>query len=180
MNIAERAKDLKGHVGIYFKNLTTGEVVNYNADDEYHPASVIKLPIVMAVYKMASEGKADLYEKLKVTYECRVPSCGAFNAFTDDVCDIEYAIKNLREIPLDFIQFEMKNGNRKNLEFDMGQEKWGGSTQLKVALDVDERVVCNFDRNPYKLNNGNNVNANNTASFLIPYWFGRYYGLIEE
>ncbi len=104
----------------------------------------------------------------------------AYNAFTDDVCDIEYAIKNLREIPLDFIQFEMKNDNRKNLEFDMGQEKWGGSAQLKVALDVDERVVCNFDRNPYKLNNGNNVNANNTASFLIPYWFGRYYGLIEE
>ena len=84
MNIAERAKKLKGHVGIYFKNLTTGEVVNYNADDEYHPASVIKLPIIMAVYKMASEGKADLYEKLKVTYECRVPSCGAFNAFTDE------------------------------------------------------------------------------------------------
>ena len=84
MNIAERAKDLRGHVGIYFKNLATGDVVNYNADDEYHPASVIKLPIVMAVYKMASEGKADLYEKLKVTYECRVPSCGAFNAFTDE------------------------------------------------------------------------------------------------
>ena len=54
---------------VLVKNLTTGEVVSYNADDEYHPASVIKLPIVMAVYKMASEGKVDLYEKLKVTYE---------------------------------------------------------------------------------------------------------------
>ena len=69
MNIAERAKDLRGHVGIYFKNLATGDVVNYNADDEYHPASVIKLPIVMAVYKMASEGKADLYR--------RTADCGA-------------------------------------------------------------------------------------------------------
>ncbi|MBO7178911.1 MAG: hypothetical protein J6V78_01095 [Clostridia bacterium] len=104
----------------------------------------------------------------------------AYNAFTDDVCDIEYAVKHLREIPLDFIQIPMLNNNRKDLEFDMGQEKWGGSEQLKVALDIDQRVVTNYDTNPYRVNNGKGTTACNTASFLIPYWFGRYYGLIEE
>ena len=104
----------------------------------------------------------------------------AYNAFTDDVCDIEYAIKHLREIPLDFIQIPMLNNNRKGLEFDMGQEKWGGSEQLKIALDIDERVVANFDSNIYRVNNGNGSSAASTGNFLIPYWFGRYYGLIEE
>jgi hypothetical protein len=104
----------------------------------------------------------------------------AYNAFTDDVCDIEYAIKHLREIPLDFVQIPMVNNNRKDLEFDMGQEKWGGSKQLKVALDIDERVVANFDSNIYRVNNGRGTSAASTGNFLIPYWFGRYYGLIEE
>ena len=104
----------------------------------------------------------------------------AYNAFTDDVCDIEYAVKHLREIPLDFIQIKMYNNNRKGLEFDMGQEKWGGSEQLKVALDIDERVVCNYDTNPYKVNNGRGNSTCSPGSYLIPYWFGRYYGLIEE
>ena len=119
MNIAERAKDLKGHVGIYFKNLTTGEVVSYNADDEYHPASVIKLPIIMAVYKMASEGKADLYEKLKVTYECRVPSCGAFNAFTDEpmvdiktLCNLAIVISDNTASNMLVSHFGIENLNR--------------------------------------------------------------------
>jgi hypothetical protein len=67
-----------------------------------------------------------------------------------------------------------------DLEFDMGQEKWGGSKQLKVALDIDERVVANFDSNIYRPNNGRGTSAASTGNFLIPYWFGRYYGLIEE
>ena len=104
----------------------------------------------------------------------------AYNAFTDDVCDIEYAIKHLREIPLDFVQIPMLNNNRMDLEFDMGQEKWGGSKQLKIALDIDERVVANFDSNIYRPNNGRGTSAASTGNFLIPYWFGRYYGLIEE
>ena len=84
MDFDKRAEGLKGTVGVYFRNLKTGETRGLQQDREFHPASIIKLPVVMAIYKMAAEGKADLNEKLKVTYEKRVPSCGAFNAFTDE------------------------------------------------------------------------------------------------
>ncbi|MDD6815009.1 MAG: class A beta-lactamase-related serine hydrolase [Firmicutes bacterium] len=89
MDFEKRAEGLKGSVGVYFRNLRTGDTKGLLQDREFHPASIIKLPVVMAIYKMAAEGKADLDEKLKVTYEKRVPSCGAFNAFTDEpVVDI--------------------------------------------------------------------------------------------
>ncbi|MCI6012389.1 MAG: class A beta-lactamase-related serine hydrolase [Firmicutes bacterium] len=84
MDLRKAAESLKGTVGIYFKNLLTGETLGFNESREFHPASIIKLPLVMAIYKMEAEGTADLNEKLKVTYACRVPSCGAFNAFTDE------------------------------------------------------------------------------------------------
>lgn len=84
MDIKKRMEAAGGLCGVYFKNLDTGETAGFNENMEFHPASVIKLAVVMAVYKMAAEGKADLSEKIRVTYDSRVPSCGAFNAFTDE------------------------------------------------------------------------------------------------
>ncbi len=84
MELKEQVKGLQGVVGVYYRNLYTGETAGHLQDKEFHPASIIKLPVVMAIYKMAEGGKADLGEKVQVTYDKRVPSCGAFNAFTDE------------------------------------------------------------------------------------------------
>lgn len=84
MNFEERVKDIKGTTGIYFKNLNTGRELAHQAETAFHPASIIKLPVFMAISRMAAEGRAGFDEKIKVTYEKRVPSCGAFNAFTDE------------------------------------------------------------------------------------------------
>ncbi len=139
MNIAERAKTLKGHVGIYYKNLKTGETACYNEDHEFIPASVIKLPTVMAIYKMAAEGKADLSEKLKVTYECRVPSCGAFNAFTDEpivdiktLCNLAIVISDNTASNMLTSHFGIENLNREFKE--MGLKK----THIERLLFDDE------------------------------------------
>ena len=128
MNISEKASKLKGHVGIYYKNLKTGETACYNEDHEFIPASVIKLPIVMAIYKMAAEGRADLSEKLKVTYECRVPSCGAFNAFTDEpmvdiktLCNLAIVISDNTASNMLTSHFGIENLNREFKE--MGLKK---------------------------------------------------------
>lgn len=94
MNIIDELKKIEGTVGYYYKNLITGEVVGLRENEEYHPASMIKLPILMAIVKMASEGRVLLSEKIQVKYENRVPSCGAFNSFTDEpLVDIETLCK---------------------------------------------------------------------------------------
>lgn len=84
MEFIEKLEGVKGTAGIYFKNLKTGREMTYNSCMEFHPASIIKLPIFMAICKMVEERRASFDEKIKVTFDKRVPSCGAFNAFTDE------------------------------------------------------------------------------------------------
>lgn len=103
-----------------------------------------------------------------------------YGAFTDDVCDIDTAIQALRDLPLDCIKYYMLNSKRKNLVYDTVQEKWGGEKQLLVPLAVDERAITNYDSNPYLPNAGRPDCAQTPSNYLLPYWFGRYYGLINE
>ena len=81
----EKIRKLPGHVGLYYKNLVTGEEYKYNADKEFQAASVIKLPIFMYISKLAAEGKADFGEKILIRDEDKFPSCGALLSFTGDV-----------------------------------------------------------------------------------------------
>ena len=49
--ILERFAQQKGHTGFYYKNLVTGETFGHQQDEAYLAASVIKLPIFMAIMK---------------------------------------------------------------------------------------------------------------------------------
>ena len=74
-------KKQKGHVGLYYKDLVTGENFSYNGDDQFFAASVIKLPIFMCISKWADIGQADMSEKVKVHESDKVPICGALTLF---------------------------------------------------------------------------------------------------
>ncbi len=102
-----------------------------------------------------------------------------FGAFTDDVCDIDEAVKTLRDMPLNMTNFEYLNNKRKNLVFDTQQEYWGGGRQLKKALPMDERMPHNYDTNPYPASGGRPTVATSPSCYMLPYWFARYYGLID-
>ena len=82
--ILERFAQQKGHTGFYYKDLVTGETFGHQQNEAYLAASVIKLPIFMAIMKWASEGKASLDERITVTQESKLPICGALTLFTDE------------------------------------------------------------------------------------------------
>jgi beta-lactamase class A len=82
--IIERLSSMPGHLGMYFKNLTTGEEIGYNEQDSFGPASVIKLPILMHIGRLAKEGKINMDEKIKCRHEDKLGGCGALRAFTDE------------------------------------------------------------------------------------------------
>ena len=113
----------------------------------------------------------------------RAEHCSFFNlvygAFGGEVCDVEYAVKALRDVPADFTYVPFFNGKRKNLEIDTEPELWGGEKQFKEALPLDERNPHNFDTNPYTISGGKDRGAQSPSCYLLPYWFGRYYGVIE-
>lgn len=75
--VLERLKAMPGQVGFYYKDLTTGETVTYRAEETFQAASVIKLPILAAVYLRAQDAPGLLDERLAVREEDKLPGCGA-------------------------------------------------------------------------------------------------------
>ena len=141
-------------------------------------ATILRIEKDVAIRKYLLMGMKHHWE-----YE-RSEKCPLFNliygAFTDEMCDIDTAIKALRDMPLDFTGKRMLNSKRRNLVYDTEQERWGENPQLLIPLDYDEKICYNYDTNPYRTDWGNNYSTCSPSCYLLPYWFGRYYGLIEE
>ena len=103
-----------------------------------------------------------------------------YGAFTDEMCDIDTAIKSLRDMTVDFSGRRALNSKRRNLVYDTEQERWGENPQLVTPLDYDEKICYNYDTNPYRTDWGNGTSTCSPSCYILPYWFGRYFGLIEE
>lgn len=74
--ISEYVKNFPGEVGIYIKDLKTGIVVSYNADKLFASASLVKIPIMVSVYKAINDGIIKSDEKLIMKRKYRVRGCG--------------------------------------------------------------------------------------------------------
>lgn len=72
-----------GTFGIYYKNLITGESLAINAGRPFLAASVIKLPVLMAVMQEIQEGRLHPLDTFRLAQEEKVPSCGALYYMSD-------------------------------------------------------------------------------------------------
>lgn len=98
-----------------------------------------------------------------------------YGIFTGRPCDVEEAVRTLREIPLDMVRWSVDNSFRWDLP--PHPVRPGESS---VPVPPGERDVVNWDGNPYKLRGGTGGRSENDgAFFLLPYWMGRYHGLIK-
>lgn len=108
---------------------------------------------------------------------------GLWNLFTgmvSDEFDLEEAIGYLQEHPLDLIQWEIKNSHRKDIEF-LGPN-FRNQTIAEV-LPPDERPVQRHNANMFRLDReGGNGNSELSSGdiWLLPYWLGRFLGIIRE
>jgi beta-lactamase class A len=88
-SIKKEMDTLPGHLGLYYKNLVTGEEFSLGADETYFAASVIKLPLFLHVLRECEAGRISLDDILVTEESDKVPSCGALNMFTGAVtCDV--------------------------------------------------------------------------------------------
>ncbi len=76
---------IKGHLGFYYKNLTTGFEYGVHAQEAFMAASVIKFPLLLHILAEDAAGRLNMNEKLTVTKADKVPICGALTLFTEDV-----------------------------------------------------------------------------------------------
>ena len=82
--ILEQIASMPGHNGMYFKNLSTGETIEYRSKESFGPASVIKLPILMHICQLARQCQVRMEEKIRCRHADKLGGCGALRAFSDE------------------------------------------------------------------------------------------------
>lgn len=93
--------------------------------------------------------------------------------------DLAGALSTLEKIPMDLISWKVVNSDRKDvvMEKSLDRER---RMQAKTLLPPDERPVMKWNGNPFVVDGGNGgFTEDDGATFLLPYWMGRYMGLVE-
>ncbi len=127
-----------------------------------------------------------------------------YGALTNNPCDIENAAKSLSEMNLDLVVWPTYNSYRKDIVWDHGPEAYGCAPQLKYPVEYSSRLLVNYDGNQFVCDSGaeefisiNKKSANRAAAlpgtdgadatraimpyiYLLPYWMGRYHGLLGD
>ena len=127
-----------------------------------------------------------------------------YGALTNQNCDIENAAKSLSEMNLDLIRWPVYNSHRKDIVWDTEQESMGVPPQLKYPVEYSARVLVHYDGNQFVCDSGaeefvniNSKTVNRTSTlpgtagangkrammpyiYLLPYWMGRYHGLLGD
>lgn len=75
-DILKRISNLRGEAGIVVEDLETGWTFIHNEDQPFPAASLVKIPIMVACFKAAQEGRLDLSEKHVLRREDRVGGSG--------------------------------------------------------------------------------------------------------
>lgn len=99
--IKEILQSFSGLVGVYYKNLITGESFGMNEDQPFVAASVIKVPIMVEVFRQVTTGTLTLDTLLPVHEEDKVPSCGVLRMMhkgmsvtVEDLCNLMIVISD--------------------------------------------------------------------------------------
>ena len=92
--------------------------------------------------------------------------------------DIDAAAWYLREYPLDLVHWTVQNSHRHDI--DTIPPNFRGQTTAEV-LPPDELPVARHNSNRFRLDGGNGGRSEYSAGdiWLLPYWAGRYFGVIS-
>ncbi|MBN2093000.1 hypothetical protein JW964_25480 [candidate division KSB1 bacterium] len=91
--------------------------------------------------------------------------------------DLKEAIWSLQQMPLDFIGWDIKNSHRQDLAF---LDENFRRQMISDVLPPDERPMSKFNNNAFDIDGGEGgLREYSGDIFLLPYWMGRYLGLIK-
>lgn len=91
--------------------------------------------------------------------------------------DLDESIWTLQSFPLDTISWTVRNSHRKDLQ--RLPSNFRGQTTQNV-LPADERPMSKYNGNAFRLDGGNGGHREFSGDiYLLPYWMGRYLGIIQ-
>jgi beta-lactamase class A len=77
--VAALASQFDGEIGLFARNLLSGEEIAFNADTRFPTASTIKTAVMLEAYYQAAEGKLRLDDTLILTDTVKVGGSGVLN-----------------------------------------------------------------------------------------------------
>jgi beta-lactamase class A len=83
--IMEIIKGLRGHVGLYYKDLGGGQCFAVNENDVFLAASIIKVPMLVAAWAMIERGQVRLTDETVITDGEKAGGCGCFSLLPGDI-----------------------------------------------------------------------------------------------
>lgn len=78
-SILQQIRDFPGRAGLYCQDLSTGEEWSVRGEEAFEAASVIKLPILVELFRQLAAGEAREEESFTIGEADKLPSCGALN-----------------------------------------------------------------------------------------------------
>jgi hypothetical protein len=162
------------------QKITTAGHVNHS-DDEL--AFLAYYPLLC--YEAEPLRRQIYLRSLRRSWEIERPERSPFfnfiyGALTGEACDAEAAVETLREIPLDLVHWDVCNSGRPDVPRHPDRGRFG-EEQSAIVLPAGERPLIKWNGNPYRLDGGDGGRTEEDgAFFLLPYWMGRYHGIIEE
>lgn len=103
-----------------------------------------------------------------------------YSYFTGSHADIESAVETLEDHPLDMFEYKTDNSIRPDVEINYGPVEYGDGPQAMKALAADERGLGRLSYEAFNLCKGNDISYAPPSEWLLGYWLGVYYGIIEE
>jgi hypothetical protein len=96
-----------------------------------------------------------------------------------DEYDLENSIETLKRIPIDLILWGLDHHHRWDREEDPQPDRHG-NLQNEFVFPYNERQAMRWAENPYAyLQRGDGHSESSGTFWLLPYWMGRYYKVIE-
>jgi hypothetical protein len=91
--------------------------------------------------------------------------------------DLDESVWTLREFPLDTVSWTVRNSHRRDLEFLDANFR---ERSTRTVLPPDERPMSKHNGNAFRLDGGDGGRQEFTGDiYLLPYWLGRYLGIIR-
>lgn len=99
--IEKECRRLPGRVGLYYRDLRTGEQYGIREEEPFTAASIIKLPIMAELYRQFAGGQLSPDHLCEIRRLDKVPSCGAVSYIHDgalltlqDLCNLMIVISD--------------------------------------------------------------------------------------
>ena len=126
------ADGFQGRVGFYFKDLTTGEVHQYDADRPSPIASICKVPVMIELFKQVDQGRLSLDERRRLPRGISKHGTGVLGMLEDepeltlrDFCRLMiYVSDNMAtDVLMDVVGLDAVNATMEDLGFHQTRTK---------------------------------------------------------